>query len=115
MKIDGYEIGKKMNISIDFDKTIHSYHRGWDDGSIYGFPIKDVKKAIDELKKEFRIVIFTCRHPLRDVEKWLRNRDIYFDKITHLKEPSKYYIDDNAIRFTNWKHTMVFINERKNL
>lgn len=109
MKIDGFEIGDKMNISIDFDGVIHKYGLGWHNGSIYDKQINGSKKAIEILKKTYKIVIFTCRQPTKDVEKWLKKNNIYFDLVTNFKEPSRFYIDDNAIRFTNWNETLKLI------
>ena len=47
---------------IDFDATIHSYHNGWSNGVIYGYPIEGSVESITELKnKGYEIVIFTAR------------------------------------------------------
>jgi len=115
MKIDGFEVGYKLSISIDFDGVIHKYGLGWHNGSIYDKQIIGAKKAIDKLKKKYKIVISTCRQPIEDVEVWLKKNDIYFDLVTNNKEPARFYIDDNGIRFNSWKDTLELIEKYENL
>lgn len=101
---------------IDLDGTIHKYSKGFEDGSIYDPPFKDAKEVIDWLKdKGYEIVIFTTRASeenaretgddhvaqIRNVENWLTNNDIYYDRVTAEKLSADFYIDDKAITITN--------------
>jgi len=104
-------------ILVDFDGVIHSYHEGYKDGSIYGYVIKGAKEAIEKLKKKgYKIVIFTTRvspgtnkdykQQKIDIANWLQKNSIPYDLITSEKLGANYYIDDNAIKFTNWSDVM---------
>ncbi len=105
----------KKRILIDFDRTIHKYSKGYDDGSIYDEPFGNVKKYVDKLKDMgYEIVIFTSRVSKEEfpdkyieytnkVKDWLNKNKIYFDKITSDKLPSILIIDDSSYRFMgNW-------------
>lgn len=107
----------KKTIAIDFDGVIHRYSEGWEDGSIYDEPIEGAREAIRRLKRKgFKIVIFTTRlnpkfneinegvrNCYQDIYNWLKKHLIEFDELTNNKPPAIAYIDDRAIRFTNWK------------
>ncbi len=97
-------------IMIDFDQTIHSYHEGWSDGVIYGYPLKGAKEAIEQLKSTgYEIIIFTARlsetqefeknRRKKEISEWLDKYEILYDDITSDKLPALCYIDDKAIRF----------------
>lgn len=102
-------------IMIDFDGTIHSYEKGWQDGEIYGHYLENSKEVINELYNDFEIVIFTARasktqhekherdvnKTIKNVEDWLNEQGIKFDFITAEKLPAIVYIDDKAIEFKN--------------
>lgn len=101
---------KNKRLMIDFDGVIHSYHKGYLDGEIYGYVIDDAKEVIDELKNDFEIVIFTSRlsnensnnqSEKRKIEDWLKENKIHYDYITSDKLAAEYYIDDKAITFNN--------------
>lgn len=114
----------KKRIMIDFDGVIHSYDNGWQNGKIYGKVINGTKEAINYLRdKGYEIVIFTTRaseshniNPkskelISDLENWLKQNNIYFDKITSEKIGAVVYIDDRAIRFeNNWNDIIEKIN-----
>lgn len=120
------EFTKKERIAIDFDRVIHGYSKGWLDGEVYDSPVEGAKEAIDLLKNNYEIVIFTARlssldHPdIRAAQKvkilkWLKDNNIYFDILTSDKPSAKFYIDDRAIRFTgNWDETLNQIKELEN-
>jgi len=91
-------------IAIDFDGVCHSYEKGWQDGEIYGTPVPGALEGISRLRaKGFWVIIATAysRDP-QEVYKWMLNHGIYVDAVTVLKPPAIAYIDDRAIRFTNW-------------
>lgn len=114
---------------IDFDKTISQYKKGYQEGPIEDDPFKGAKKAIDWLKqKGFEIVIFTTRaseenakemggdheKEISNVETWLKDNDIYFDRITGEKLGADFYIDDKAITIKdgNWDSVLKVIKSR---
>lgn len=104
---------------IDFDGVIHTYDNGWQDGELYGKPIKGSKEAIDKLKDMgYEIVIFTTRASreingpetdklISNLEDYLKENEIHFDDITAEKLTAEFYIDDKGIRFeNNWNEIM---------
>ena len=102
------------NLAIDFDGVVHTFDKGWHDGTCYGEPIKGALNAIKELSEKYNIIIFTAKvrpdRPLVEgktgyelVDEWLEKHNVkqYIDEITHKKPRAEYYIDDKAIEFTN--------------
>jgi len=104
------------NIAIDFDGVIHTFDKGWYDGTCYGEPIRGSLEAIKELSQKWNIIIFTAKvradRPLVNgktgmelVKEWLEKHDVlqYIDEITSEKPRAEYYIDDKGITFRdNW-------------
>ena len=112
------------NLSIDFDGVIHSYHLGYLDGTIYGYPLPGSLDAVKELSKQYRIVIFTAKakqdRPLVNgktgtelVWEWLTQYGIAdcVAEVTAEKPRSFLYIDDNAYRFESWDQTLTYIKQ----
>jgi len=114
---------------IDLDGTIHKYSQGYKDGSMYDEPFDGAKEVINWLKrKNYEIVIFTARasktnseelggdfkENIKNVIKWLKKYDIYFDKITAEKLAAQFYIDDRAIQIIkgNWSSVLNVIKKR---
>ncbi|MHA1816066.1 MAG: hypothetical protein ACTSX1_08680 [Candidatus Heimdallarchaeaceae archaeon] len=114
---------------IDLDKTIHKYSKGYKAGEIYDDAFNGAKAVINWLmKKGYEIVIFTTRaskqnadetggdhkDQIKKVGKWLRDKDIYFDRITAEKLAADFYIDDKAISISNgdWKAVLNVIKKR---
>lgn len=108
----------ERTIAVDFDGVIHKYSKGWQDGSIYDTPVEDSEKQLKRLvDKGYKVVIFTTRvNPemgddieleRKKMEEWLTANgfliDVHYHEITALKPKAIAYIDDRAIRFTNWE------------
>ena len=94
-----------MTIAIDFDGCIHLFSRGWQDGKIYDVIIDDALKEINYLmQKGHKIIILTARTDFDAVRVWMSKQGFDMSKIevTNVKPPANAYIDDRAIRFTNW-------------
>ena len=100
----------KPNLAIDLDGVIHSYHKGFHNGEIYGHPVPGVREFLEKMReKGFRVVIFTARVHAEtsrqreilsdEVASWLDLHRIPFDVITDKKVPACAYIDDRAISF----------------
>lgn len=115
---------------IDLDNTIHKYSNGWQDGDIYDNPFDGARDAINWLKDNgYEIVIFTTRaspghavemggdekHEIAKVQAWLKQHDIYFDRITADKLSADFYIDDKAIPIHNgnWDAVLKVIKKRE--
>lgn len=100
---------RKKTLAIDFDGVIHQYSKGWQDGSIYDRPMPGARQALTRLKQKFKIVIFSRRavhQGTKEIEKWLKKYKMPYDRITKIKPRARWYIDDRAIRFTNWHNTL---------
>lgn len=100
----------KPRIMIDMDGVIHKYRKGFHDGTLYDTVSAEGRKFINEMKDEYEIVIWTARiskekerfaprMKVSEVEKYLKDNDIYYDRITSDKLPAVAYIDDRAIEF----------------
>lgn len=114
---------------IDLDQTIHKYSKGYGDGTIYDEPFEKARAAINWLKDQgYEIVIFSTRaspghaeefggdhkKEIGNIESWLKNHDIYFDKVTADKLAADFYIDDKAIPIHNgnWDAVLKVIKKR---
>ena len=110
------------NLSIDFDGVIHTFDKGYHDGTCYGDPMPGALEAVRALSKKYRIVVYTAKakasRPLVNgktgielVEEWLERHGIRdcVAEITAEKPRAFLYIDDNAYRFGNWNDTLNFV------
>jgi len=102
------------NIAIDFDGVVHTFDKGWHDGTCYGEPIEGSLEAIKKIAEKYDIIIFSAKvrpdRPLVNgktgkelVIEWLENKGVmkYVKDITHEKPRAQFYIDDKAIKFEN--------------
>ncbi len=112
----------KKRIMIDFDRVIHDYCNGWDDGKISGV-IPGAKQVIDFLKiNGFEVIIFTTRvskslhidikEETKKIGDWLNKNNIKVDGITSDKLPAIVYIDDRAINFDPITMNWVYVIEQ---
>jgi len=119
----GFESDLK-NLAIDFDGVIHTFDKGWYDGTCYGEPIEGSLEAIKKLAESYTIIIFTAKakpsRPLVNgktgtelVEEWLTKHDVmqYVKEITSEKPRSQIYIDDKGYHFENWQDTLKHLEE----
>lgn len=121
---------QEKRVMIDLDNTIHKYSKGYVDGNIYDDPFDGARDAINWLKDNgYEIVIFTTRaspsnavemggdekHEIAKVQAWLKQHDIYFDRITADKISADFYIDDKAIPIHNgdWDAVLKMIKKRE--
>lgn len=112
-----------QTVAVDFDGVLHSYERGWADGSIYGDWIPGSIGALSQLMQKYAVFIHTTRNA-RQVAKWIeRQSGRAFECTTHVprsgfwneqglllvtarKLPAIAYIDDRAVRFTAWPEAL---------
>lgn len=95
-----------MKIAIDFDGVIIDHpdiptRKDW-------WKDKPQSGALDAIKflilQGHDIYILTARREIAEVYGWLLGYDFPFLHITNKKQPgTDVYIDDRAVRFTNWK------------
>ena len=114
----------KNTIAVDFDGVIHAGSKGFYDGTIYDVPIDDTTAGLEYLSKNYKIVIYTCKaNPSRPlingktgielILEWLKKYDYdkYISDIVYEKPNAKYYIDDKAIGFRNWKQILLLLEK----
>lgn len=112
-------------IAVDFDGVIHKYSKGWHDGMIYDEPVEGAIEALQKLLQSYCVVVFSTREP-RMIEVWFLNNfpipvEIVPDDgkfewtkqgvlgITNRKLKAFMYVDDRAVRFTNWKDILNYV------
>jgi hypothetical protein len=106
-------------IGVDFDGVIHGCSKGYHDGTIYDSPIEGTYKALSELSGKYTIIVYSAKarsdRPLVNgktgvelIWEWLERYDMkkFVNDVTAEKPRAIFYIDDRAIRFTNWNSCM---------
>lgn len=97
-------------LAVDFDGVLHRYSAGWLDGMIYDPPTEGAQAALAKLQEQgHTIIISSCRADSptgkADIFNWLKAngfQNVEDIEITDRKPPATAYIDDRAVRFTNW-------------
>ena len=93
-----------MILAIDFDGTIHD-HKNPVAGRTMGPPILGAKETLINFKNDgHTIVVHSVWGNDRNgaIKAWLKYFEIPYDEVTNIKPDADYYIDDKAIKFTNW-------------
>lgn len=103
--------GHPFTVAVDFDGTIAQYD-GFKGQGVYGPPLPGAREAIDMFKRiGCLIIIFTTRDENEQIAEYLKEHEIWFDFInnnpfqhagTSGKVMADVYIDDRAVRFTDW-------------
>ncbi len=97
-----------MTLAIDFDGVLHEYKSFHDP---LGKPMPGAVDAWYRLYSHgYNLVVFTCREDLSAIREWMHKHfdfeknigHFYEPEITNIKPIAIAYIDDRAIRFTNW-------------
>lgn len=112
-----------MRICIDLDGVITRLENL---PYAYRSPVIGTKQAIDLLRDQGHYIILHTARRMRthegnvgrviadigfDTLEWLRDHEIKYDEIIFGKPFADVYIDDNALRFTDWNQTMRTIHE----
>jgi len=122
-----------QTVAVDFDGVLHSYDKGWHDGSIYGDWMPDAETALGQLMQQYAVFVHTTRNP-RQVAQWIERKswhDIdcttrlprtWYGRrkpfwntqglllVTNRKLAAIAYIDDRAVRFTNWRDALTAVD-----
>jgi hypothetical protein len=107
----------KPILCLDFDGVIHSYERGWQDGTIYGSVTEGFWEWAEQAAKLFKLVIYSSRSKTEEGQLamglWLSEQrrewrtaggmheatDPLEFEFAHEKPPAFLTIDDRAICF----------------
>jgi len=113
-------------IGIDFDGVIHKCSKGYYDGTIYDDPIEGSYEALERLSKDYTIIVNTCKAKsdrglvngktgVQLVWEWLEKHDMskFVSKVTSEKPRAVAYVDDKAIRFSNWNECLKMLDDLK--
>lgn len=112
---------RKPIICIDFHHTITKNCEACPDFSGEYELQEGAKEVIEELSKNFEIVIYTGNPkglhwlPLNYKEKiikFLFDNDIHYDRFLATKPPACFLVDDRAITHKSWTNTMIEIKNR---
>lgn len=109
-----------MTIAVDFDGVIHAYSKGWHDGTIYDPPKLGALEGLRALLDQDAVFILTARD-IGQVAAWLLDHGFHvrvgYDGefwnergpllVTNRKLPATAYLDDRAVRFTDWDQALV--------
>ena len=107
---------KTRTICLDFDGVIHSHQHGWQgEAVIPDPPVHKVDQAIAELRKDYRVVVFSARcrtdEGVEAIRAWLVKHNIEVDEVCRDKPPAHVYVDDRAVRFSgDWQQTIADIH-----
>ena len=102
----------KQRIALDFDGVLHEYSQGYNNGRLgdnmngWDPMIPGARTAVERMiSKGFEVYVLTARDPEQwpAIYEWLAaHRFPPNIEITNIKKPAFIYVDDRAIRFTNW-------------
>lgn len=106
---------EKVNLGVDFDRVIHKCSKGYYDGTVYDEPVEGVEEALKKLSSKYTLICYSVKaKPDRGlvngktgielIWEWLKKHgyDKYISKVTSEKPRAVAYIDDKAVRFTDW-------------
>ena len=115
-------LDKGRTIALDFDGVIHAYSKGFQGlDNVYDKPHTGAVEGIRSLKDlGYRLIIVSSR-PVKAIQSWLgdHNLEKYFEEITNIKRPAKYYIDDHGYGFekgnvNSWKKVVEMLRGELN-
>ncbi|MFJ9374448.1 hypothetical protein [Streptomyces sp. NPDC101455] len=119
-------------VAVDFDGVLHSYDKGWHDGTIYGDWKPGAVVALSQLMQKYAVAVHTTRNA-RQVARWIERTSGYGIEcttrmprtwygrrkpfwntqglllVTNWKPAAIAYIDDRAVHFTNWSDALTAV------
>ena len=99
-------------VLIDLDGVLHRANKGFADGTLYDKPMPKARYSVEKLiEKGWEVVVFTARTQDQwpAVYEWLDKYNFPKMRITNIKEPARFYIDNRAVRFTNWEDVIYYL------
>jgi hypothetical protein len=98
-------------ICLDFDGVIHLNLAYVSPTVINGNPVDGVGAAIQELRTQYRVVVYSCRCAADGgadaIKSWLDAQGFEVDDVVDRKPMAEVYIDDRGIPFAgDWTETM---------
>jgi hypothetical protein len=121
-----------QTVAVDFDGVLHSYEKGWHDGTIYGDFMPGAVVALSQLMQQYAVFVHTTRDA-KQVARWIERTSGYAFEcttrlprtwwgkrhpfwneqgtllVTNRKLPAIAYIDDRAVRFVNWPDALTAV------
>jgi hypothetical protein len=110
---------ESTNLAIDFDGVIHKNSKGFYDGTVYDEPVEGTYKALNQLSKNYKLIIFSAKartdRPLINgktgvelIWEWLEKHNLkkFISDVVSEKPRALYYIDDKAIHFKSWNNVL---------
>ncbi len=107
----------KPVVCLDFDGVLHSYSSGWKGNDVIPDPpIDGAKKAVDTLRKRYKVVVNSARCMNRKgrkaVEAFLDEHNIVVDEVSEHKPAAIAYVDDLGVPFQgDWDKVINRIDE----
>ena len=103
----------RPTVVFDFDGVIHRYDSKWQGHEVIpDEPVEGIKEAIDEIRKEFEVVVVStrCSYPdgMAAIISYLSKYNLIVDKVSAEKPPAIAYIDDRAIMFDGDPKSLLF-------
>lgn len=95
-----------MKIAIDFDGVLidHPHSLTFEECLAVGKPVENSIEVLNYLSDKHELFVLTARkdNELAKIGEWLDGFGFPKMRVTNKKENAVIYIDDRAIRFTNW-------------
>jgi hypothetical protein len=102
-------------VCIDFDRTLHDMDNPVE-GRKMGGPIPGSLAAVRVLQHAgMDLVVLTAQPNHKYIYDWLRYYQYPPMRVTNVKPVAQFYIDDRAIHFTDWAHTLLEIDKRSHV
>ena len=93
-------------ICIDFDGVLidHPHSLPFSECLRQGKPTEKSVDVLNYLSKSYELIVLTAREDgeLEQVREWLSVQGFPTMRVTNKKVPALMYVDDRAVRFTNW-------------
>jgi hypothetical protein len=114
---------RKPIILVDFDHTITTKCYGCNDGIECNKVQEGCKEALEVLSQHYEIWIYTgntslinkdapCMRDVEDIERFLLDNGIPYDRVLQTKPPAMFIIDDRAVHHKSWLETLTDIRRR---